>query len=213
LPIKKILDNPDQWVAYFGYGSLVNDRTRNLESFGLSGRLKGFRRQWRMRSGYRDIGQPGREGVTSLSVEREDTAFCDGLLVFDHKDHLPQVDIRETNYDRVSLDLNDFDCNFDIPEGVEAYIYIGQPDYTQWAEGTFPVLQSYIDAVMQGFLDKFGQAGLERFVAETDGWRVPILQDRQSPIYPRPVLLSESEEQLFDLLLQKVGGQPVALVK
>jgi len=212
LPIKKILDNPDQWVAYFGYGSLVNDRTRNLESFGLSGRLKGFRRQWRMRSGYGDTGQPGNEGVTALSVVRDDNAYCDGLLVFDHKDHLPQVDKRETNYDRLSLDLADFDCNFDIPAGVEAYIYIGQPHYTHWAEGAFPVLQSYIDAVMQGFLDKFGHAGLERFISETDGWRVPILQDRHNPIYPRPVLLNASEERLFDQLLQKVGGQPVALV-
>ncbi|MCV6548697.1 MAG: gamma-glutamylcyclotransferase [Cohaesibacter sp.] len=213
MPIKQILNNPDQWVAYFGYGSLVNDRTRNLQSFGLAGRLKGFRRQWRMRGHFRNKSDPGQSGVTALSVMRDQGAFCDGLLVFDHKDHLPMVDKRETNYARIELALSNFETDFDIPAGVKAYIYIGQSPYDLWADRDYPILQSYSDAVMQGFLDKFGQAGLERFMQETQGWQVPVVQDRHDPIYPRPVRLDARQEQLFDALLQQQAIQPVALGK
>ncbi|MCT4656264.1 MAG: gamma-glutamylcyclotransferase [Cohaesibacter sp.] len=208
MPIKKILNDPEQWVAYFGYGSLVNDRTRNLESFGLAGRLQGFRRQWRMRSKIGGNANPAQGGATSLNVIKDADSAIDGLLIFDHKDHLPLVDQRERNYRRIAFDLAEFETSFDIPHGVETYIYLGEPDYRHWAQEAYPVLQSYCDAVMQGFLEKFGHDGLERFMAESDGWQRPLLQDRGDPLYPRAVVLTQSEKDLFDQLLVNAGAHP-----
>ena len=52
-----------------------------------------------------------------------------------------------------------------------------------------PILQSYLDAVLQGFLAEFGKEGARNFLATT-------------PIYPRAVRLSPEEQLFFDDLLQ-----------
>ena len=33
-----------------------------------------------------------------------------------------------------------------------------------------PILLSYLDVVVQGYLAEFGEAGVARFFASTDGW-------------------------------------------
>ena len=68
------------------------------------------------------------------------------------------------------------------------------------------ILQSYLDAVMQGFLAVHGEAGLRRFLAETHGFvETPIRPDRENPAYPRAVSLSDAERALFDALYGEHG--------
>ena len=93
-----------------------------------------------------------------------------------------------------------------LTDRVDCYIYVGQPAFTSGSDPRLPILQSYIDAVMQGFLDKFGEEGAKRFVEETDGWHIPVLQDRDQPIYPRNVALASNEERLIDQLVQATGA-------
>ena len=203
--------NPQDWVGYFGYGSLVNDDTRNAESFGFAGRLRGYRRRWSIWRASEERRAFGFGGVAALSVTPSRDAFCDGLLIFDRKEHLPHVDEREAMYDRVLIDLDDFQTEHEIPVGLDCYIYVGQPAHTDIVDPNFPILQSYVDAVMQGFLHKFGEAGVGRFVEETDGWQTPIVQDRDRPCYPRSISLTLDEQDLLDQYIAKSGAPLVPL--
>ena len=206
MTIQDLLNHPNDWVGYFGYGSLVNDRTRNADSFGFPGRLQGYRRRWSIWRASEERAAFGFGGVASLSVTPDPSALCDGLLVFDRKDHLPNVDRREAMYDRVPLDLSGFTTGYDLPSGINCYIYVGQPAHTDEVDPAYPILQSYLDAVMQGFLHKFGEPGLARFIAETDNWATPTVLDRESPFYPRYVSLSEDEQMLIDHYSWKTGS-------
>ncbi len=210
MTIEQVLANPEEWVAYFGYGSLVNDKTRNAESFGLAGRLKGYRRHWSIWKASLEREAFGLGGIAALSVSADKEAMIDGLLIFDKKDHLPNVDKREAQYDRLELDLNDFQTEHTIPEGVKTYIYVGRPADVTVSHPDYPILQSYVDAVMQGFIDKFGTEGLNRFVDETSGWETPVVQDRDEPFYPRHVALSATELDLVEraLVRAKVNRVP-----
>jgi hypothetical protein len=49
-----------------------------------------------------------------------------------------------------------------------------------------PVLLSYLDVVVQGYLQEFDEAGVAHFFDTTDGWDAPLLDDRTHPHYPRP---------------------------
>ena len=211
MTLDEVVNEPGDWVGYFGYGSLVNDRTRNKESFGFAGRLKGYRRRWSIWSASAERRAFGFGGVAALSVAEDFESYCDGLLIFDRKDHLPKVDAREAMYDRVKLDLNSFAGTQALPDGIPCYIYVGHAPDTEKVDPDFPILQSYVDAVMQGFLHKFGEEGVARFVEETDGWQTPIVLDRDRPFYPRHVSLSLSEEALIDHYLKQCGAPLVPL--
>lgn len=209
MTIEQVLASPSEWVAYFGYGSLVNDKTRNAESFGMPGRLKGFRRHWSIWKASLEREAFGLGGIAALSVSPQRDAYIDGLLIFDRKDHLPNVDKREAQYDRLHLDLADFQTDHTIPRGVEAYIYVGRPADVTGSHPDYPILQSYADAVMQGFLNKFGAEGLIRFVDETSGWETPVMQDRNTPFYPRHVVLSDVERGLVEQAMEQAGAHRV----
>jgi hypothetical protein len=182
-------------VAYFGYGSLVNKathRTEIVDSF--PARLVGWRRCWRPRPD-----MPGFPAAL-LTVRREEAAFCDGLLVVDRLENLAAVDAREARYRRLPIAAHELEATTGLPEGCPVYVYA--------AETTVPVhpeppkiLQSYLDAVLQGFLAVHGEAGVHRFIVETHGFDMPIHADRLTPAYPRSVTLTETERTLFDALL------------
>jgi hypothetical protein len=61
-----------------------------------------------------------------------------------------------------------------------------------------PVLLSYIDVVVQGYLREFGEDGVHRFFDTTEGWDAPVLDDRARPVYPRHRVLSAEERTLVD---------------
>lgn len=187
--------------ACFGYGSLVNAQTRRpRESRTIDARLKGWRREWRA------VSQISGPGVCALSVRPDGKTEIDGVLVVDAIHRLPGLDKREAQYDRLTLQRGDLRLLRTDPLDPGLHdrliIYRAERPHRQWGNNRAPVTQSYVDAVMKGFLDRFGLAGLKRFVATTDGWDiVPILQDRARPRYPRAVNLTVAEQELFDQLL------------
>ena len=70
-----------------------------------------------------------------------------------------------------------------------------------------PILLSYLDVVLQGYLHVFGEAGVQHFMETTDGWDTDVLNDRANPIYPRAQSLSADEIALVDACLTQVGSQ------
>lgn len=186
-------------VAYFGYGSLVNRRTLRTKFLGIRrARADGWKRFWLPRD-------PSAE-MALLSVQRHESETIEGVVVYDHADHLPSVDEREIGYLRRIVDLDRL--NIDTPPIADVPIYIYEAERgADTAETTgSAILQSYLDAVMQGFRTLYGDDGLRRFVASTEGFETRILKDRSAPRYPRWVTLESGEEELFDRLVTERGA-------
>jgi hypothetical protein len=194
-------------VAYFGYGSLVNRNTlRTNIVHTMPARLHGWRRLWRARPD-----MPGFPAAL-LSVRREEGGGVDGLLVFDHLDNLPAVDLREAHYNRRSVLPEHVETASPLPHGCPVFVYEAHQDVPLHPEPP-RILQSYLDAVMQGFLIEHGEEGLRRFVQETQYFDTPIYKDRGAPAYPRAVVLSASETKLFDQLLVERGASFIEMSK
>lgn len=186
-------------VAYFGYGSLVNRATLRTSVIDLApARLLGWRRFWRPRPA-----MPGRPAAL-LTVRREAGSVVDGVVVIDRTENLAAVDAREAHYRRVELRADEIEAVHSLPADCPLHVYEAE-DYPPHPEPPL-ILQSYLDAVMQGFLAMHGEAGLRRFMAETHGFAdIPLFADRKAPAYPRAVLLTEAERTLFDALCREYG--------
>ena len=182
-------------VAYFGYGSLVNKATHRTEIVdAFPARLLGWRRCWRPRPD-----MPGFPAAL-LTVRREEGAVCDGLVVVDRLENLAAVDLREARYRRLPVAARELEISSALPAGCPVYVYEAETTVPPHPEPP-KILQSYLDAVLQGFLAIHGEAGVRRFLAETHGFETPVHADRSAPAYPRSVMLSDAEQTLFDALL------------
>lgn len=190
-------------VAYFGYGSLVNRntlRTRYVDA--QPARLSGWRRCWRPR--HSDDMSDGEQVSSLLSARQHDGHAIDGLLVYDRVDNLRAVDEREARYDRVTVSLDDLELDVPVPDDCPVYIYEAHTNTALYDPGD-PILQSYLDAVMQGFMHEFGETGVRHFLHSTDGFDRPVRSDRDDPVYSRAVELPNHQRELFDDLLMEKG--------
>jgi len=179
---------------FFGYGSLVNQDTHAYRGVHPA-QLKGWRRVWRHTT---------LREVAYLTVVPDDDAQIDGLIAEVPDMDWAALDIREGAYDRVPaahqvvhpLSHASHIAVYAIPEGKH-----GTPS----APG--PVLLSYLDVVVQGYLREFGEDGATRFFETTHGWDAPVLDDRHAPLYPRHCQLSTDEQQFVDAHLARLGVQ------
>ena len=67
-----------------------------------------------------------------------------------------------------------------------------------------------IRAGLSAATGEFGEAGVARFFATTDGWDTPILDDRAAPLYPRHQLLTPAERALTDHHLATLNARLIA---
>ena len=169
---------------FFGYGSLVNARTHDYENV-QAAKLKGWRRAWRA--------SPLR-AVCYLTAVPCAQSEIDGLLASVPGADWDALDHRERAYARVPLAGEVTHQAGDVEVAVYAISEGAHSEPT--AEN--PVLLSYLDVVVQGYLHMFGRAGVDRFFATTDGWHAPIQNDRNAPIYPRAQSLTTAERALVD---------------
>ena len=200
------------WIHYFGYGSLVNRDTRPADESALSASLIGWQRVW----GHRVTGPFGGQPCTSLSIEPKSCELAsqsansiDGVVVRISVEQLPDLDAREEGYERMVLPAS----HFVLPEGFDGDVIMV---YRSLEENRFPattdcpILQSYIDCVMAGYLGRFGQDGLLSLMASTKGWGLPTLNDRQAPFYPRHVTVDETHRHLFNQCISQAIKQEQA---
>lgn len=170
---------------FFGYGSLVNAKT-HIYADTHAATLTGWRRQWRHTT---------LREQAYLTVEPAADVEIDGLIAKVPGADWAALDLRETGYTRAPL--NSAALRHQAGEvGVEMY----QTDTRNIAAPSVkhPVLLSYLDAVVQGFLEIYGEAGVQRFFDTTAGWDAPILNDRSNPRYPRVQQLTANETALVD---------------
>ena len=182
--------------AYFGYGSLVNGATRDAGEVAHPAVLEGWRRVW----GH--CVRVGDRGVCALSIEPSPGTRIEGVCVELQPDRLGSLDKREQGYQRSALDQTQI--RGDAPGFGTLHVYRSLPMNMGAADAEFPMWQSYIDCVLQGYLHTFGEAGMQRFVETTSGWRGVIENDRAAPRYPRSVDLSRAERDLIDREIMRV---------
>lgn len=175
---------------FFGYGSLVN-RATHVYAPAHRARLRGWRRAWR-HTAHRD--GPFLTAIPCPASE------IDGLIAPVPGSDWAALDAREAGYAR--LPLGDGLAVATV-NGIETQIY-AVPDAAAVAGGG-PILLSYLDVVLQGYLLEFGRGGVRAFMDTTDGWQTPVLDDRSAPRYPRHQRLSEAETAMVDAEIARLG--------
>lgn len=175
----------------FGYGSLVNRGTLPPYLSARRASVAGWRRAWRATSAEEDRG-----GVCSLSVVEAPDAMIDGLVITFPDEMRPIIDAREHRYDPLSA----------VVGADPVILFRASPDIDRFGDVDHPIHLSYLDCIVQGFVDAFGPDGVLRFGQTTDGWHVPILDDRVAPRYPRAQRLTAEERAAVDELLIMVDA-------
>ncbi len=170
---------------FFGYGSLVNRATHNYED-AHPAHLKGWKRVWR---------HTNLRPVAYLTAVPDNSSSIDGLIAHVPDGDWAALDHRERAYDRKQVTEHVAHPK-DHPLDVAVYhVPCGKHGVPTEEH---PILLSYIDVVVQGYLREFGEAGAHSFFQTTAGWEAPILDDRHDPIYPRHQSLTSDEKNFVD---------------
>lgn len=173
---------------FFGYGSLVNRQTHAYPQV-IQAKVTGWRRMWR--------GTNLRE-LAFLTAEPWPDGQITGLIAAVPDADWAALDVREAAYARHMVT----DISHGHGRALDVQIYsveeqhIGTHDH--------PILLSYLDTVVQGFLAEFGTAGAVDFFDTTSGWHLPVLNDRAAPSYPRATALTADERAFVDKNLARV---------
>ncbi len=178
---------------FFGYGSLVNTKSHSYPD-PHPATLKGWRRAW--------VATP-RFGVVLLTGVPAPGHSIQGLIAAVPGADWAALDARESGYARVPAHDN---IDHAHPATPEIAVYAVQRE-NMLRRSNQMILLSYLDVVVQGFHDVFGEAGVQGFFDSTDGWDTPILNDRSDPVYPRHQQLTELQTGLVDDHLTRLSAQ------
>lgn len=179
---------------FFGYGSLVNTDTHSYPD-AQKAILTGWRRAW-VRTDRRDV-------VFLTAVRAGPTEKIQGLIAAVPNADWAALDERETGYQRIPSEGSvghEGQSDTDI-----AHYAVAEENMRH--DGPHLILLSYLDVVVQGYLNEFGAEGVAAFFETTDGWEVPILNDRNAPRYPRHQVLSLGETAMVDQHLARISAQ------
>ena len=188
----------------FGYGSLVNTQTLACGTRAVRVRVTGWRRAWR-HSGLTAFGRR-----CTLTVFPDPDCAIDGVVIAQPIDSLTALDMREGQYTRHAVDAGALEWLDPRPDAWPApFVYVGNDEHRRPGDADHPIMLSYLDVVIAGFLRTFGASGADHFLKTTDDWHVPVLDDRAAPRYPRALSLSSSERHRVDDCLEELAIVPI----
>lgn len=179
-------------ARFFGYGSLVNRATHDYPG-ARAATLPGWRRVW-----VHTAARP----VAFLSAEPSPGTAIAGLVADVPGGDWAALDAREFAYARHPVTAET------VSGTLTVQVYAVPQGQSPTAD--HPILLSYLDAVVQGFLREYGAEGAAGFFATTAGWQAPVLDDRAAPRYPRAQSLTASERATVDDGLARVGARLIA---
>ncbi|WP_339106634.1 gamma-glutamylcyclotransferase family protein [Roseovarius rhodophyticola] len=139
---------------FFGYGSLVNTATHSFAE-AHPAQLKGWRRMWRKTT---------MRQAAYLTVVPDSEAEIDGLIAEVPHGDWEALDERERAYARVDAAHQ---VSHPLPAMPAIVVYAIEDGRHGTPDRQSPVLLSYIDVVVQGYLHNFGEAGVQRFFDTT----------------------------------------------
>ena len=190
-------DKHDQEYDYlFGFGSIINSSThapwleksddQKVETLpGAVATLKGsfgYARHWNFRSttGFTALGL---EEISNNNIGDGQNRGVNGVVFRIKRSMIPAFDRREVGYKRVSVSLEFLEFHPVQPKTCKEqmdfkqissrdriWIYVPLPGQCVYVDENHPLLQSYVDTVLQGCLDWGEEAMAEEFVLSTGGW-------------------------------------------
>lgn len=182
---QKVIKQPNDFI--FGYGSLINTASRNSSvavpipaiPVRVSAQF-GFVRVWNDRA---------QSGFTALGLRKADSSFLastiNGVLFPVAGGDINSYDKREEGYTRLEIPRPYIEALSwqGLPKDGRIWVYvpkqmggspgIGLPE----PSGRYPLLQSYIDVVVEGSLE-YGEDYTKELIATTKGWSTYWLNDR-----------------------------------
>ncbi len=168
---------------FFGYGSLVNRKTHDYENC-QTATISGWKRAW--------VRVPQRS-LSILTAVPSKGGEISGLIASVPNADWAALDEREMQYNRGTVLI--------AAEPVAIYEIPLENRGVPTDEN--PILLSYLDVVVQGYLREFGETGVQEFFETTENWHAPILNDRTDPLYPRAQRLTNSETKLVNQYIEK----------
>ena len=211
---EKLPNEPSQFI--FGYGSLINSASRNSTAgapvHAIPVRVSaafGYYRAWNDRSA---------SGFTALGLRKvgagERGSTINGVLYPVDGSDMAKYDSREQGYARVEVPRADIAAVSwqRLPETGRIWVYVpvkegGEPGVgLPEPNAQFPLLESYIDVVVEGGLE-YGEGFAREVLETTDGWSDYWLNDRE--LARRP-WVHDPELRVVDDLL---GSTPGAAAK
>lgn len=178
---------------FFGYGSLVDRRTHNYAP-ATPAKATGWRRTW--------CATPDRD-LCFLTAIRDENCEIMGLVAPVPEQNWTTLDAREQAYDR-----HEAGHEVEHANGTASVaIYSVTPSRRSQPAACNPILLSYLDVVIHGYVQEFGETGAAHFFATTTGWEAPIFHDRANPIYSRAQSLSGHTRDIVDAALAKMASR------
>ncbi len=161
---------------FFGFGSLVNLDTHQYSDV-LPAKVYGFARAWINNDCYEHA---------FLSVISRPQSEIQGVLAKVWNEDWSQLDERELGYSRQALSAKQWSLENEAYDSKVQLddVQLYQHAYGEFASSDKPILRSYLETVLYGYYQIFGESGVHDFVESTLYW-TRILDDRESPVYPR----------------------------
>jgi hypothetical protein len=188
---RKLAGQPTNFI--FGYGSLINSQSRNSTAVApipaIPARVSaafGYIRTWNDRSA---------SGFTALGLRRpslgEPARTINGVLYPVDGDDMSKFDAREEGYVRVEIPSAQIEAVGwqPLPAAGHIWVYVPEKPANEGGAGQpgvglpepdaeFPLLESYIDVVVEGGLE-YGPEFAREILETTDGWSRYWLNDRE----------------------------------
>jgi hypothetical protein len=200
---------PDQPIEFiFGYGSLINSASRNSTAGKLVPAIPvrvsaafGYIRAWNDRS---------LSGFTALGLRKaapgEKASTINGVIYAADTGDIAKFDAREAGYARVEVPRQDIEAVSwqRLPETGRFWVYVpvganGAPGVgLPAANAEYPMLESYIDAVVEGGLE-YGPDFARELIETTSDWSDYWLNDRE--LASRPWGRDPESSKVDELLL------------
>jgi hypothetical protein len=200
-------DQPTQFI--FGYGSLINSASRNSTVGKMIPAIPvrvsaafGYIRAWDDRS---------TSGFTALGLRKpganEKASTINGVLYPVEGGDMAKYDVREQGYRRVEVPRDEIEPVSwqQLPATGMIWVYIpvkadGEPGVgLPVASAEFPVLESYIDVVVEGALE-YGENFARELLETTSDWSNFWLNDRE--LARRPWVYNPGSSQVDALLME-----------
>ena len=159
----------------------------------------GYKREWNFRSttGFTALG-------VILAADGDEATDITGVLYRVPRGEMPNFDRREVGYKRVEVTIeylefdSDHKSKFSLGSNDQIWLYVPLPSQTMYADENHPLLQSYVDTVLQGCLEWGGEQMAEEFILTTGGWSCYYLND--TPSSRRPWLFRKQYATIDQLL-------------
>jgi hypothetical protein len=200
-------DQPTEFI--FGSGSLINSASRNATVGKVVPAIPvrvsaafGYIRAWVNRSS---------SGFTGLGLRKpnanERASTVNGVLYPVEGGEMAKYDVREQGYTRVEVPRDEIEPVSwqQLPATGMIWVYIpvkaeGEPGAgLPAASAEFPLLESYIDVVVEGSLD-YGETFARELLETTSDWSNYWLNDRE--LARRPVVYNPASSQVDGVLME-----------